>query len=161
MTDDINTPATQKSVVIERSIAAPVAAVWQMWVEADRFASWYGPAGATVPVARFDVRAGGSRFVEMQLTTPDGSMTMWFTGKFCEVDEPHRLVYTEVMCDESGAPMPGPGGTVTETQVEVTFAAIGDTTRLVLTHHGIPADSPGATGWTMALDQLDARLAEQ
>lgn len=157
MTNENPTPATQ-SVVIERSMAAPVATVWQMWTDADRFASWYGPMGATVPVARFDVRVGGSRFVEMHMATPDGSMTMWFTGEFQELDEPHRLVYSEVMCDESGAPMPGPDGSVTETQVEVTFEDLGDTTRLVLTHHGIPADSPGAMGWGMALDQLAERL---
>lgn len=157
MTQGTPTP----SLVIERRFAAPVGAVWQMWIDADRFASWYGPTGATIPVARFDAQPGGRRFVEMQMATPDGTTTMWFTGVFSLVNEPHRLVYTETMCDESGAPVPGPGGSSTETRVEVTFEGVGDTTRSVLTHHGIPADSPGAMGWAMALDKLEARLAGQ
>jgi hypothetical protein len=28
-----------------------------------------------------------------------------------------------------------------------------------LTHVGVPAGSPGATGWAMALDKLDAAVA--
>ena len=47
MTDESNDPTTQ-SVVIERTIEAPVASVWHMWTDADRFASWYGPMGATI-----------------------------------------------------------------------------------------------------------------
>jgi hypothetical protein len=31
-------------------------------------------------------------------------------------------------------------------------------TTLALTHHGIPAGSPGAAGWAMALDDLAARV---
>ena len=29
---------------------------------------------------------------------------------------------------------------------------------MVMTHVGIPAGSPGAAGWTMAIDKLAARL---
>jgi hypothetical protein len=43
--------------------------------------------------------------------------------------------------------------------VTVELEADGPRTRLRLTHAGIPADSPGAMGWTMAFDQLDAHLA--
>ncbi|HEX3705041.1 MAG TPA: SRPBCC domain-containing protein [Mycobacteriales bacterium] len=32
-------------------------------------------------------------------------------------------------------------------------------TRMVMTHSGVPADSPGAAGWTMALDKLAAHVA--
>ena len=32
---------------------------------------------------------------------------------------------------------------------------------MVLTHAGVPADSPGAAGWAMALDKLATRLDEQ
>ena len=49
--------------------------------------------------------------------------------------------------------------TITEVTVELT--ATSDGTRMVLTHAGIPADSPGATGWSMALDKLVTHLANQ
>lgn len=32
---------------------------------------------------------------------------------------------------------------------------------MVMTHVGIPADSPGTTGWTMALDKLDTYVEAQ
>jgi hypothetical protein len=44
-------------------------------------------------------------------------------------------------------------------QVRVELEDLGGRTRMVLTHVGIPSDSPGATGWTMALDKLAARIA--
>ncbi len=31
-------------------------------------------------------------------------------------------------------------------------------TKMVVTHAGVPADSPGAAGWNMALDKLTALL---
>ena len=47
------------------------------------------------------------------------------------------------------------------TEVRVELTAIDGGTKLVLTHVGIPPDSPGAHGWRMALDALDARLADR
>jgi hypothetical protein len=32
---------------------------------------------------------------------------------------------------------------------------------MVMTHAGIPSDSPGAAGWTMALDKLAQRVEAQ
>ncbi len=87
-------------------------------------------------------------------------MQMWFAGEYREVVENERLVYTETMSDEHGNPSSPPGmpdmHPVT-TEVRVELEAIGAGTKMVLTHVGIPADSPGASGWTMALDKLDAR----
>jgi hypothetical protein len=44
------------------------------------------------------------------------------------------------------------------TEVRVDLEDVGGRTKMVLTHAGIPADSPGAAGWTMALDKLVAQL---
>jgi hypothetical protein len=46
----------------------------------------------------------------------------------------------------------------TTTEVRVELEDIGGRTKMVLTHLGIPADSPGAAGWTMALNKLAAHL---
>ena len=40
------------------------------------------------------------------------------------------------------------------TEVRVELTGLGDRTRIVLTHVGVPAGSPGATGWATALDKL-------
>jgi hypothetical protein len=68
------------------------------------------------------------------------------------------------MSDENGdvsAPsdMGMPAGHPMTTEVRVELNDIGGRTKMVLTHVGIPHDSPGAAGWEMALDKLAAYLA--
>jgi uncharacterized protein YndB with AHSA1/START domain len=158
MTDN---DSSQDAVVIERRFDAPVDLVWQMWTDPEHFKAWYGPAGSTIPVAKMDVRVGGTRLVGMEVQSPNGPMQMWFTGEYREVVENERLVYTESMSDENGnvlspSDMGMPEGHPTTTEVRVVLEDLGGRTKMVMTHAGIPADSPGAAGWTMALDKLAA-----
>jgi len=159
-----HTPDTDGAVVIERTFDAPIDVVWQMWTEPEHFKAWYGPGGASIPVAEMDVQVGGSRLVCMEMQTPNGPMTMWFTGEYVEVDNPSRLVYTESMADENGNVLSAaeagmPDGHPMITHVIVELEPSGDGTKLVLTHAGVPADSPGAQGWNMAIDALGDHLA--
>lgn len=154
-------PGTQDALVIERDFDAPVALIWQLWTEPDHFKEWYGPDGAAIPVAEMDVRVGGARSLCMEVQTPAGPMQMWFTGEHHEVVENERLVYTESMSDANGnvrppADMGMPDGHPTTTTVTVELEDVGGRTKVVVTHAGIPTDSPGADGWTMALDKLTA-----
>jgi uncharacterized protein YndB with AHSA1/START domain len=151
---------SQGSVVIERTFAAPVEQIWEMWTVPEHFQAWYGPIGAAIPVAKMDVRVGGARLICMEMQTPDGPMQMWFAGEYLEVVEPQRLVYTEALADEHGVPL-ATGGTGTHdvTEVRVELARVEHGTRMVMTHAGIPAGSPGEAGWVMAFDKLSAALA--
>ena len=154
------------AVVIERVFDAPAELVWKMWTEAEHFAAWYGPTGVTIPVAKMDARVGGSRLVCMEMQTPNGPMQMWFTGEYREVVEHRRLVYTESMSDEHGnivvpSEMGMPADHPITTEITVELDDLGDRTKMVLTHAGIPADSPGAMGWNMAFDTLDAYLEKR
>ena len=156
--------ATSAAVVIERSFEAPAALIWKLWTDPDHFAAWYGPPGATISVMAMDVHVGGRRLVGMQMQTPRGDMQMWFTGEHLEVVANERLVYTESMCDAAGtvispADAGMPDGHPTVTTVTVELRETDGRTALVLTHAGIPADSPGAAGWQMALDKLTAYLS--
>ena len=159
-----NDSSSTNSVVLERTLDASTETVWQMWTDPDHFAAWYGPTGASIPVAKMDVRVGGSRLVCMEMTTPNGTMQMWFTGEFLEIVDNRRLVYTESMSDEHGniksaADMGMPDGHPMTTQVIVELDDLGGTTRMVMTHEGVPAESPGAMGWNMAFDKLVEHLA--
>lgn len=154
-----------QDVQIERTFTAPVEIVWSMWTEAEHFSNWYGPMGATIPKADMDVTVGGSRHIGMEMETPNGPMQMFFVGEYREITPTSRLVYTESMGDADGNPMTAeqmgmPAGTPMETSVVVELEADGDQTKMVMTHVGVPADSPGGQGWTMAIDKLEARLAE-
>ena len=161
MTDN---EASKQAVRIERSFDAPVDLVWQMWTDPEHFAVWYGPNGASIPVAKMDVRVGGSRLVCMEVQTPKGPMQMWFTGEYREVVEPRRLVYSESMSDEHGnvqspSDLGMPEGHPTTTEIIVELEDLGGRTRMVLTHVGIPEGSPGAAGWNMAFDKLGVYVA--
>ncbi len=145
---------TADSVRLDRTYDAPTDLVWKMWTEPEHFAAWYGPMGASIPIAEMDVSVGGRRFVSMAMTTPDGTeMQMFFVGEFVEITPTTKLVYTESMADADGAAQSPP------TEVTVTLEADGDRTHLTLVHAGVPADSPGAMGWNMALDKLTDHLA--
>jgi uncharacterized protein YndB with AHSA1/START domain len=143
------------AVVIERTFRAPIERVWRMWTDGAEFATWYGPPGASIPVAELDARVGGARRVCMQMQTPDGPMRQWYGGTFRTVDAPTLLVYSERITDEHGNPSPGGF----ETEVRVQLRATADGTHMAMTHVGVPSDSPGATGWQLAFDKLGAALA--
>jgi uncharacterized protein YndB with AHSA1/START domain len=152
------------NVVIERHFDAPVELVWKMWTDAEHFKAWYGPSGAAIPSATIDVRVGGSRLVCMEITTPAGPRQMWFGGEHVEVIENELLVYTESITDEHGniaspAETGMPEGHPITTEVRVELENVDGGTKMVMTHIGVPADSPGAAGWNMALDKLAAELA--
>lgn len=153
-----------RDVVIERSFDAPVGLIWQMWTDPEHFRAWYGPNGAAIPVAKMDVRVGGARLVCMEMPTPGGPMQMWFVGEYREVVENERLVYTESVSDENGnvvspSDMGMPEGHPMTTEVRVDLNDVGGRTTMVMTHAGIPGDSPGAAGWAMALDKLADQVA--
>ena len=146
-------------VKITRTFDAPIQAVWDMWAVPENFQKWYGPMGFSVPVAEMDVTVGGTRKINMEMVTPDRTMSMWFTGEYKEVSAPNRLVYTEAMCDPDGnvmspADMGMPEGTPEMTEVIVELSEDGGKTTMVMTHVGVPAGTPGEGGWNMAFDKL-------
>ena len=148
------TTTTGPHAVIERTVDATPTEVWPLWTDPEQFRQWYGPAGATIPTARFDLQVGGERVVAMVVQTPGGERTMWFRGVHVELAAGALLVYTETMTDEAGEPQSP------ETTVRVELEAAGAGGTLVrVTHMGLPAGSPGAAGWTMALDKLAAFVA--
>lgn len=88
---------------------------------------------------------------------------MWLTGEYREVVENQRLVYTESISDENGnvasASDTGmPEGHPTTTEVRVELEDLGGHTKMIMTHAGIPGDSPGGAGWAMALNKLTAHV---
>jgi uncharacterized protein YndB with AHSA1/START domain len=149
---------------IERVFDAPIGAVWAMWTDPQKFQSWYGPKGMTVPVAQMDVRVGGTRKISMEMVTPERTMTMWFIGVFKEVTAPKRLVYTESMCDADGVLIPPsamgmPEGHPDVTDVIVDLREENGQTHMTLVHVGVPEGTAGAGGWGQAIDKMAGLLA--
>ena len=154
-----------KDVRIERTFNAPIDVIWAMWTEPEHYANWYGPMGAKIPKADMDVRVGGRRHIAMAMDTPRGPMEMFFVGEYLEVNPKTRLVYTESMADADGNPMTAeqmgmPAGAHMETSIVVELIDLGNQTNMVMTHIGVPADSPGGQGWAMAIAKLETRVAD-
>ncbi|MBC8504792.1 MAG: SRPBCC domain-containing protein [Chloroflexi bacterium] len=152
-----NNTISKEAVVIERTFDATVNLVWQMWTDPEHFKKWYGPKGFSVPVADIDLRVSGKRLICM--ASPDGSMKMWTTGEHIEIAPNERLVYSESMADEDGNVIPAsamgmPDGYPTTTEITVVLEDLGGRTKMVMTHAGVSADSPGASGWHQAFDKL-------
>lgn len=57
-------------MVVTRTFDTTRQQVWHAWTESGEVMRWWGPAGFTSPLARMDVRQGGSSLVCMR--TPDG-----------------------------------------------------------------------------------------
>lgn len=154
-----------KDVQIERTFDAPIDLIWAMWTEAEHYANWYGPMGAKIPKAEMDVQVGGKRHIGMEMETPNGTMQMFFIGEYLEIDPKTRLVYSERLADAEGNAMTAeqmgmPADAPMDTSIVVELEDLGAQTKMVMTHVGVPADSPGGQGWTMAIDKLAARVAD-
>ncbi|MEX0351576.1 MAG: SRPBCC domain-containing protein [Paracoccaceae bacterium] len=155
----------QAWVRIQREFDAPIDLVWRMWTDPDLFKKWYGPMGMSVPTAEMDVVVGGVRKICMEMTSPERSMSMWFTGVYKEITPPTRLVYTESMCDADGVLIPPqsmgmPEGHPDITEVIVELSAIDGKTIMTMVHVGVPEGSAGAGGWGQAFDKLAGVLNE-
>jgi uncharacterized protein YndB with AHSA1/START domain len=61
-----------RTMVLERVIAAPVPLVWGAWMNPETLPQWWGPEGFTCRTMRIDLRAGGEWVFDM--IGPDGTV---------------------------------------------------------------------------------------
>ncbi len=137
---------------LERTFAAPRAAVFRAWTEPEQLVKWWGPRDYTVPVCEIDLRRGGAFRICMR-GTDGGEHCM--VGVYREILPPERLVFAFAW-ENDGAPGH-------ETLVTVEFRDLGDETALTLTHEAFEsADSRDAhgQGWSSSFDCLDDHLSE-
>ncbi len=64
--------ASDRTMVIERVIQAPVAVVWGAWMNAETLPQWWGPDGFSCRTTRIDLRQGGEWVFDM--IAPDGTV---------------------------------------------------------------------------------------
>jgi uncharacterized protein YndB with AHSA1/START domain len=145
---NVATRSVADELVLTRDIAAPRARVFAAWIDARAASCWWAPRDFTPLTCEMDVRAGGAWCRRMR--APDGTVvTKW--GVYREVAAPERLVFT--YRTESA------GVTDSETLVTVTFADLGNRTRLTLRHTAFESDAARLDhqgGWIGALDRMAA-----
>lgn len=83
-------PDHERGYTLTRRFDAPRAVVWQAITRPDLFAQWFGTEASTVDVHQWDLKPGGLWRATMHY---EGNELPW-SGRFEEIDEPERLVFT-------------------------------------------------------------------
>jgi uncharacterized protein YndB with AHSA1/START domain len=95
----------RRKVNIERTFKAPIEDVWELWTTQKGVESWWGPAGFTVTVRKFDVRPGGELAYTLTATDPEQIEFLKKAGmpvatdarvRFTEVVPLKRLAFTQL-----------------------------------------------------------------
>lgn len=131
---------------ITRLFDAPRAVVFAYWTETDKLQQWSGCKDATKVEIQADLRPGGSFTQRMQIA---GAGEYTFTGRYEEIIEPERIVYTANM---------GPA----MIRVTIEFFDEGESTKVVVTQEGFPDPKLGqivSQGMSESFEKLDELLA--
>jgi uncharacterized protein YndB with AHSA1/START domain len=138
-------------VRLERTFAAPRAAVYAALTTAEQLREWWGPRGFTAPRIDFDPQSGGSYRIAMQ--PPDGEL-FHLSGDFRAVEPPARLAFTfrwePADSDDR------------ETLATLELAEDGSGTVVRLTQGEFATEERRAlheAGWTESLERLAGYLA--
>jgi len=139
-------------LIITRVFDAPRSLVWKAWAEPERMAHWAGPRGFTLTSCEIGTRPGDA--FRMSMRSPEGT-ELRVRGVYHEIVEGERLVYTWAWVDERGV-------AGHETLITVTFADVGEKTRLTLhqsVFESVEARDGHNFGWNSSLDCLAEYLA--
>jgi uncharacterized protein YndB with AHSA1/START domain len=160
---DTNMPeATLKDLVVTRVFDAPVEQVWSAWTESDHVRKWWGPSGFTSPIARMDVREGGTSLVAMR--SPEGH-DMYNTWRYLDVVPLRRLEFILNFADGNGdtidpAALGLPPGIPRDVRHVITFRALdGGGTEMTVNEYGYANDEVvqfSKAGLESSLDKMAA-----
>lgn len=144
-----------EGILIVRVFDAPRELVFKAWTEAERFATWFGEHGSTIPLDRvsMDARPGGAWSATM-IYGPD-KVELPFFGKFVEVVEPERVALT----------LEDPEGSGSEEVLTAVLKDLGNgRTEMTFTQRGgnLPADeySRAMRGSLIFFDRMAEHFAD-
>lgn len=125
----------QRKVVVERTYAAAIEQLWELWTTKEGFESWWGPEGFRVDVHALDARTGGVLEYDMIADAPEAIAAMQqmgqpithnTRGRFAMFEPHERLSLVHVIDFIAGVEP-------YEVSIEVAFEPMGDLTRMVVT----------------------------
>ncbi|MES2371149.1 MAG: SRPBCC domain-containing protein [Bacteroidota bacterium] len=118
--------------------------LFKAWTNKKDLSTWYGPEGFEVTYCELDVKPGGKW--RTCIVSEDGS-EYWMEGRYIEIDEPKKLVFT--FGDGSENKNPGE-----ETIVTIRFSPSGNKTIMHFHQAVFPSKASKDShegGWTSAL----------
>lgn len=85
-------PFEGREIILSRLVRAPREIVFQLWINEDKLAEWWGPKGFTITIESFNLSTGGEwKFV---MHGPDG-VDYRNRVVFIEVLEPERISFSQ------------------------------------------------------------------
>jgi uncharacterized protein YndB with AHSA1/START domain len=160
----------RRCFVINRTLAAPITRVFQMWTDPAQLAQWLPPAGMQMRFLRANIAVGQSSFFVIE--GEHGKMHV--RTDYMVLESPRRIVYRQQFVDAHEQLAPAPGSPVwpptllmtvllseeapDRTRITVTCEPHGDTT--VQEIAAFEHERAGMTmGWTGSFDALEAVLS--
>ena len=134
----------KRNLVFTRAFDAPVEQVWKAWTDSEMVKKWWGPEGFSCPVARMDVREGGTSLVCMRAPKEFGGQDMFSTWTYTKIVAMREIEYLHHFADKDGNRMdPAQQGLPPEMPKEVrnlvSFQAVDDSkTEITVTEYDWP-----------------------
>ena len=142
-------PGTKPSLTLKRRLNAAPAKVFAAWTDPEKLKRWFAPGESQTILAEADPRVGGRYRIVAR--TPDGEEHD-VSGIYREVAPNAKLVFTWAWRSTPER----------ESLVTLTFKPDGDGCMFTLLHEQFfdeAARDRHNTGWTSALDKLEAYFA--
>ena len=149
---------SDRKIVIERTYAASIEDVWELWTTKEGIESWWGPGGFSVKVHELDLRAGGEMRYAMAAVDPAQVQFMKQAGMPLTTEA--KLTYTAIVPGKSIAYTHRadfiPGVEPYDVRNKVEFFAEGGNVRMVLTLDPMHSDE-----WTQrAVMGMESQLGK-
>jgi uncharacterized protein YndB with AHSA1/START domain len=162
----------KEKFVINRSFAASLELMFEMWTDPVHFSRWLPPTGFEMQFIRSEIRPGGSAFY---LMTGEKGTKIYGRVQYLDITRPNRIVYTQQFCDENEQITRHPMAPIwpetmlttvmlteegpNQTRVTVTWEPYGQATPEELETF-VRFKGSMTQGWTGSFDKLEALLAE-
>lgn len=147
-----------RKVVIERTYAASIEDIWELWTTGEGIESWWGPDGFSVKVHELDLRPGGEMRYAMTAVEPAQVEFMKRAGMPLTTEA--KLTYTAIVPAKSIAYTHRadfiPGVEPYDVGNKVEFIAESDQVRMILTLDPMHSDE-----WTQrAVMGMESQLGK-
>jgi uncharacterized protein YndB with AHSA1/START domain len=159
--------------VINRSFAAPIERMYEVWTEPTHLSKWLAPNGS-MEFIKADIRPGGSTFSVMKHGAK--SPPMFGKANYIAMTKPQRIIYTQQFCDENENIVRHPMAATwpetmlttvsltaenqNQTRVTLVWEPFGDVKTQELETF-VNARAGMTMGWTASLDGLEGYLQLQ
>ena len=153
-----------------RTFDAPVEEVWKAWTDSAAVMKWWGPTGFSCPLARMDVKVGGTSLVCMRGGKdmgPFAGKDHYSTSVYKKVEKHQLLEYIHNLSDKHGNKLDPkqlgmPSDFPTDQRHTVVFKDLGNgKTELTITEYEWPAGQMmefSKIGMNQCLDKMAASL---